>query len=1016
MADNIKRKRVTLHPLKADGSVDTTTNLYPKTFVDGIVDREGNEVDIATQDELAAAVSDVMDSLEVGLDTKQDTLIAGENIKTINGNSLLGEGDIEVATDLSNYVDRSSDQEIGGDKTFEDVTTHNDNVIFNKDIFVRGNLVDQESNVIPVKNISLANNLENGTGNGSLIQTNTVLSEHNDWSSSDEEVAIVDENGNIEAIAPGEATITVIHDGAEATCDITVSPRPFLLGAAPGSDIGLDDYEILTDVSDISSEDEIYLIYVNGSTRVQFNKVNGTIGAYTDIVEGEALLVPLTFNKIDDTENEFTITYDDSGSTKYLYWNSTAQQKNNLNAGSDRDPTSRWLVSFSGTTAAIVNKADEAGSRRIQYNQGSPRFAVYANNQQQVKLVKAIRHDPIESFTLDEHELTLESGEIYQLLLEILPETASQKVTWASSDTDVVTVDALGNLEAALLNVTSTATITVTSVDEPSFSDTCEVTVKKQAGPAIRLSSSRLKLRAGDTAQLFVKYAQTNVASGDLAIALGHSNAVSGNNSVAIGSELVSSYDDQVVIGKYNYNKNNTLFEVGNGTSETRSNALEVHADGSVRAYKAPTNSNDLTNKNYVDNHHDSSKQDALVSGTNIKTINGNTILGSGDVTISGGTTVIPNPELIGDEDNLSSVQIGDTKYRVDGGSSGDVLELTTLEVNRIFRTPLETTIQINHGSFEWEEPHPEDEVWTEETNTIKIIPDIGYKWETTYLNYFAETQNLTVYSHWDSRLSLYPIEENPVSIEATCQTLEGRDIIQVDALQDGTIKHYEILKTDNQGNALVFPLDDSELFYITDQENPPTTESVDLLLNETYYNSLPDIIKNNIIEVARKKSTFSYSGSATIDPEAYIAIYQGSVSQPYRNYYKQSEISLGNKKVFALDITDIFDLFLIPNHIQETLPSTNHYLGDYISSRVYFNMGSRIYRYSENDSFTHYYLETDAIDSSYQNNPKFYFSYYHSGSYGILVVKNNAQYSEKTAIRPAFWINIAGISSVIVR
>jgi hypothetical protein len=34
-----------------------------------------------------------------------------------------------------------------------------------------------------------------------------------------------------------------------------------------------------------------------------------------------------------------------------------------------------------------------------------------------------------------------------------------------------------------------------------------------------------------------------------------------------------------------------------------------------------------------------SAKQDALVSGTNIKTINGTSVLGSGDITISGGSS-----------------------------------------------------------------------------------------------------------------------------------------------------------------------------------------------------------------------------------------------------------------------------------------------------------------------------------------------------------------------------------------
>lgn len=40
---------------------------------------------------------------------------------------------------------------------------------------------------------------------------------------------------------------------------------------------------------------------------------------------------------------------------------------------------------------------------------------------------------------------------------------------------------------------------------------------------------------------------------------------------------------------------------------------------------------------NAIGNHHDSTKQDTLVSGTNIKTINNQSILGSGNITISGG-------------------------------------------------------------------------------------------------------------------------------------------------------------------------------------------------------------------------------------------------------------------------------------------------------------------------------------------------------------------------------------------
>ena len=76
MADEIQRKRVTLHPVKEDGSLDMSINLYPKTFIDGIVDRQGEQVEVATKEEL---------------NEKQDVLTAGENI-TIEDNVISATG------------------------------------------------------------------------------------------------------------------------------------------------------------------------------------------------------------------------------------------------------------------------------------------------------------------------------------------------------------------------------------------------------------------------------------------------------------------------------------------------------------------------------------------------------------------------------------------------------------------------------------------------------------------------------------------------------------------------------------------------------------------------------------------------------------------------------------------------------------------------------------------------------------------------------------------------------------
>lgn len=71
-------------------------------------------------------------------------------------------------------------------------------------------------------------------------------------------------------------------------------------------------------------------------------------------------------------------------------------------------------------------------------------------------------------------------------------------------------------------------------------------------------------------------------AIGDYSLSVGENTSAKGYCSFAGGGSTVANYSNQVVIGKYNDNKTNTLFEVGNGTYNTRNNALEVYKDGTV--------------------------------------------------------------------------------------------------------------------------------------------------------------------------------------------------------------------------------------------------------------------------------------------------------------------------------------------------------------------------------------------------------------------------------------------------
>jgi len=164
-------KRVTLHPLKKDGSIDTDINLYPKTLVDGVVDREGNEVDIATQQELNETSQELNQSISAVRDltnTKQDNLVSGENIKTINGQSVLGSGNVEIISgvwgnitgDISEQVDLQNEFNTKVSKTSQaskvyGTDSQGEQVVYNKEDF--GKVDDVKVNNVSVVTNKIAN-------------------------------------------------------------------------------------------------------------------------------------------------------------------------------------------------------------------------------------------------------------------------------------------------------------------------------------------------------------------------------------------------------------------------------------------------------------------------------------------------------------------------------------------------------------------------------------------------------------------------------------------------------------------------------------------------------------------------------------------------------------------------------------------------------------------------------------------------------------------------------------------
>lgn len=86
------------------------------------------------------------------------------------------------------------------------------------------------------------------------------------------------------------------------------------------------------------------------------------------------------------------------------------------------------------------------------------------------------------------------------------------------------------------------------------------------------------------------------VASGMGSTAMGFETVASGMGSVSLGIGTISSGDYSTVVGKYNNKNNNTIFTVGNGTTDTmRSDAFRVYFDGKIEGNASAMNVGNTT-------------------------------------------------------------------------------------------------------------------------------------------------------------------------------------------------------------------------------------------------------------------------------------------------------------------------------------------------------------------------------------------------------------------------------------
>ena len=372
-------------------------------------------------------------------------------------------------------------------------------------VLVKGETEDEDSvyvqnSIKPVTGVSLdKETLALKTGAAATL-TATVTPDNATnkelaWTSDDEEVATVDEHGEVTAVSAGTATITATAkdgSGKSASCEVTVSdpdPDEVLV-----SKIELDQTTLELETGDTatitatvepkdatnkevtwtSSNTDVVTVDANGEV-MAVSAGTATITATAADGSGKSASCTVTVSdpivlvsEIELSRPELTLK---TGTTTTLTATVKPDNATNKEVTWTSDNTDVVTVDASGNVTAVA-----AGTATITVTakDGSGVSASCAVAVSDLEMNKV----PVSKIELDQTTLALETGDTATITATVTPDNATNKeVTWASSDETVVTVDASGNVTAV---AAGTATVTATAKDGSGKYASCEITVTEK--------------------------------------------------------------------------------------------------------------------------------------------------------------------------------------------------------------------------------------------------------------------------------------------------------------------------------------------------------------------------------------------------------------------------------------------------------------------------------------------------------------------------------------------------------
>ena len=374
--------------------------------------------------------------------------------------------------------------------------------------------VKVSSSVIPVSSISLDKANVTVTEGESFRLVASVMPENAtdktvSWSSSDETLASVDQNGYVKALAAGVASITAQAGDKTASCTVTINQLHVSVGSIilNKTSLFLVEGDSETLVATVQPDNASNKTVTWSSSDESIATVNEQ-GKVTAVKEGYATITA----KAEDKTVECQVTV----SNREIPVSSIVLNTNNVEMTEGESVRLVATVSPANATNASItwSSSNEAVATVDQQGlvtalkEGAADITAQAGDKTatckvQVKPLVV----PVTSIALNKTSLSLKEGESETLVATVSPDNATDKtVTWSSTNTSVATVDASGRVTAIK---EGTATITAKAGDK---SATCSVTVSKNvvAVTSIALNKTSLSLKEGESETLVATVSPDN--------------------------------------------------------------------------------------------------------------------------------------------------------------------------------------------------------------------------------------------------------------------------------------------------------------------------------------------------------------------------------------------------------------------------------------------------------------------------------------------------------------------------